>query len=196
MEHTHEREQTPSHRCPHDEGICERISTRQVCAEQRRLLGITSDVIFVGGVDFFYSSVAEGQLSHPVHASPHACGQTKIGAGRGCVETVSAKVVRTELETKKGSVSACCTAVRANQTPQFVLTIQPNSEGVPQILAVVVRGHIIDMHLVTFLEYKQRTHPRTLSNEGVTHCTCNRTEFRRGYLLGNYTLSMFQNIFH
>lgn len=38
--------------------------------------GITSDVIFVGGVDFFYSSVAEGQFSHPVHASPHACGQT------------------------------------------------------------------------------------------------------------------------
>lgn len=51
--------------------ICKLISTRWIC-----LLGITSDVIFVGGVDFFYSSVAESQFSHPVHASPHACGQT------------------------------------------------------------------------------------------------------------------------
>lgn len=79
------------------------------------MLGITSDVIFVGGVDFFYSTVAEGQFSHPVHASPHACGQTKIGAGRGRVETVSAKVVRTEVETKKGSVSARCTTACANR---------------------------------------------------------------------------------
>lgn len=53
------------------------------------------------------------------------------------------------------------------QTPQIIPAIQPNSEGVPQILAVVVRGYIIDMHLVTFLEYKQDTH--TLSNVGFTH---------------------------
>lgn len=70
-------------------------------------MGITSNVIFVGGVDFFYSSVAEGQFSHPVHASPHACGQTKIGAGRSCVETVSAKVVRTETKMEKDSVNTC-----------------------------------------------------------------------------------------
>lgn len=60
------------------------------------MLGITSDVIFVGGVDFFYSSVPEGQFSHPVHSSPHARGQAEVGTGRSGVETVSAKVVRTE----------------------------------------------------------------------------------------------------
>lgn len=63
--------------------------------------GITSDVVFVGGVDFFYSSVAEGQLSHPVHASPHARGQTQIGAGRRGVETVSAEVIRAETQTER-----------------------------------------------------------------------------------------------
>lgn len=59
---------------PHNEGIWTCISTEQMCTEQRHLLGITSYVIFIGGVDFFYSSVAEGKLSHPVHASPHARG--------------------------------------------------------------------------------------------------------------------------
>lgn len=63
--------------------------------------GITSDVIFVGGVDFFYSSVAEGQLSHPVHASSHARGQTQVGTGGRCVETISAEVVRTEAKTRE-----------------------------------------------------------------------------------------------
>lgn len=73
--------------------------------------GFTSDVIFVGGVDFFYSSVAEGQFSHPVHASPHACGQTKVGTGRSRVETVSGKVVRTEAKTKKEDVSTGSTRI-------------------------------------------------------------------------------------
>lgn len=49
---------------------------RSVQSSAAACWGITSDVIFVGGVDFFYSSVAEGQFSHPVHASPHARGQT------------------------------------------------------------------------------------------------------------------------
>lgn len=74
----HTCEHARSHKHPHNEGmyICKLISPRQICKEQRCLLGITSNVIFVGGVDFFYSSVAEGQFSHPVHASPHASGQT------------------------------------------------------------------------------------------------------------------------
>lgn len=59
----------------------------------RSSLGNTSDVIFVGGVDFFYSPVAEGQLSHPIHASPHARGQAEVGAGCGRVEAVGGKVV-------------------------------------------------------------------------------------------------------
>lgn len=74
--------------------------------EQRRLLGITSDVVFVGGVDFFYSSVPEGQFSHPVHSSPDARGQAEVGTGRSCVETVSAKVVRTEAKRRKMSAQA------------------------------------------------------------------------------------------
>lgn len=65
------------------------------------VLGITSDVIFVGGVDFFYSSVAEGQLSHPVHTSPHACGQTQVGTGCCRVEPVSAEVIRTEIKIQR-----------------------------------------------------------------------------------------------
>lgn len=68
-----------SRRRPHNEGhvhLQTRFYFQQISAGQRCLLGITSDVIFVGGVDFFYSSVAEGQLSHPIHASPHTCGQT------------------------------------------------------------------------------------------------------------------------
>lgn len=60
--------------------------------------GITSDVIFVGGVDFFYSSVAEGQLSHPVHAPPHTRGQTQVGTGGSRVEPVSAEVIRAEMK--------------------------------------------------------------------------------------------------
>lgn len=60
----------------------------------RSSMGNTSDVIFVGGVDFFYSPVAEGQLSHPIHASPHARGQAEVGAGCGRVEAVGGKVVR------------------------------------------------------------------------------------------------------
>lgn len=56
--------------------MCKVISTQKISTGQLCLPGITSNVIFVGGVNFFYSSVAEGQLSHPVHASPYACGQT------------------------------------------------------------------------------------------------------------------------
>ncbi len=78
FQNTHGNTRRHSHKRPHNESthVCKLISTQQVCAEQRCLLGITSDVIFVGGVDFFYSSVAEGQFSHPVHTSSHACGQT------------------------------------------------------------------------------------------------------------------------
>lgn len=67
-----------SRKHPHNEGmcICKLISTHQMCTGQHCWSGITSNVIFVGGVNFFYSSVAEGQFSHPVHASPYACGQT------------------------------------------------------------------------------------------------------------------------
>lgn len=74
-----------------------------MCTEQRHLLGITSYVIFVGGVDFFYSSVAEGKLSHPVHASPHARGQAEISTGCGRMEPVSGKIVRTAIKTKNPS---------------------------------------------------------------------------------------------
>lgn len=63
--------------------------------------GNTSDVIFVSGVDFFHSSVAEGQLSHPVHASAHTCGQAEVSAGGRRVEAVCAKVVRAESRTWK-----------------------------------------------------------------------------------------------
>lgn len=62
--------------------------------------GLTSDVIFVGGVDLFYSPVAEGQFPHPVHAAPHARGQAEVGAGGGRVEAVCGKVVRAEAETE------------------------------------------------------------------------------------------------
>lgn len=62
--------------------------------------GITSDVVFVGGVNFFYSSVAEGQLSHPVHSSSHTGCQTQICTGGGgmeavCTEVICAKVKET-----------------------------------------------------------------------------------------------------
>lgn len=76
--HTHEHAQTLTQthtqiraRTSADSFLLDRSAQRQRCS-----LGITSNVIFVGGVDFFYSSVAEGQFSHPVHTSPHACGQT------------------------------------------------------------------------------------------------------------------------
>lgn len=97
--------------------------TKQICTEQHCLLGITSDVIFVGGVDFFYSSVAEGQFSHPVHASSHACGQTEIGTGRCCVETVSAEVICTEMKTKEERMSTRCTKNRCQDMALFVLTV-------------------------------------------------------------------------
>lgn len=44
------------------------------------------------------------------------------------------------------------------QMPQFILTVQSRIEVVPQILAVVIGGYIVDMYLVTFLEYTQHTH--------------------------------------
>lgn len=72
-----------------------------MCTERDSLLGITSDIIFVGGVDFFYSPVAESQLSHPVHTSPHTRGEAEIGTGCGCVKTVGGKVVCTGRDKEK-----------------------------------------------------------------------------------------------
>lgn len=150
-----------------------------ICTELCCLSGITSNIIFVGGVDFFYSSVAEGQFSHPVHASPHACGQTKIGTGRGCVETVSAKVVRTE--TRKNL------STHADKMAQFILTFQSifniqfrSRTSDPgrchrRIHRRCGPGHIPGIHT---------TH--TLSNVGFTHNIYNAIEFREGYFLGNY----------
>lgn len=111
LEHTRERAQTLTTKRPHNGStyMANLFFTKQICTEQHCLLGITSDVIFVGGVDFFYSSVAEGQFSHPVHASSHACGQTEIGTGRCCVETVSAEVICTEMKTKEERMSTRCT---------------------------------------------------------------------------------------
>lgn len=145
-----------------------------IWAEQRCL--ITSNVIFVGGVDFFYSSVAEGQFSHPVHASPHACGQTKIGAGGSCVETVSAKVVRTETKMKKD-----CQHMLTNGTVYSDYPIKNKScTSDPGRCHRRIRrqygpGHIPGIH---------RTH--TLSNVGFTHNIYKAIEFREGYFLGNY----------
>lgn len=56
--------------------------------------GITSDVVFVGGVNFFYSSVTEGQLSHPVHSSSHTGRQTQVGTGGGGMEAIRTEVIR------------------------------------------------------------------------------------------------------
>lgn len=119
MEHRDEHAQTQKR--PQNEGIRKtyfyRTDYSEKCCLVRGVGGavFTSDVIFVGGVDFFYSSVAEGQFSHPVHASPHACGQTKVGTGRSCVETVSGKVVRTEAKTKKEDVSTGSTGIYATK---------------------------------------------------------------------------------
>lgn len=63
---------------------------------------LTSDVIFVGGVDLFYPPVAEGQFPHPVHAAPHARGQAEVGAGGGRVEAVGGEVVRAKAEAERG----------------------------------------------------------------------------------------------
>lgn len=68
-------------------------SSPAICPEHF-YCGITSDVVFVGGINFFYSSVAEGQLSHPVHSSSHAGRQTQVGAGGGGVEAVRTEVIR------------------------------------------------------------------------------------------------------
>lgn len=97
----------PSHKHAHNEGtyMCKVISTQKISTGQLCLPGITSNVIFVGGVNFFYSSVAEGQLSHPVHASPYACGQTQVGTGSCCMETISAEVIRAKIRAEKECVS-------------------------------------------------------------------------------------------
>lgn len=55
--------------------------------------GITSDVVFVGGVNFFYSSVAEGQFSHPVHSSPHTSGQAEVGTSGSSMESIRTEVI-------------------------------------------------------------------------------------------------------
>lgn len=151
---------------PHNEGICKLIPTWQICREQHCLLGITSNVIFVGGVDFFYSSVAEGQFSHPVHASPHACGQTKIGTGRSCMETVSAKVVRTEAKTKKESVSTCYARVCANKCHSLFWLFN-------QELKLYLRSWPLsseDTSSICTWSHSWNTHnTQTLSNVGFTH---------------------------
>lgn len=76
--------------------------------------GITSDVIFIGGVNFFYSSVAEGKLSHPVHTSSYAGGQAQVGTSGSSVESVCAKIICTERrgETERGLLSS--TSARVN----------------------------------------------------------------------------------
>lgn len=63
--------------------------------------GITSDVIFIGGVNFFYSSVAEGELSHPVHTSSYASGQAQVGTSGSSVESVCAKIICAEQRKRK-----------------------------------------------------------------------------------------------
>lgn len=107
--------------------------------------GLTSDVIFVGGVDLFYSPVAEGQFPHPVHAAPHARGQAEVGAGGGRVEAVGGKVVRAEAETETGR------AVSEGAEPERVGR-KKKDKWLPEILAVVVGGHVVDVHLVAFLQ--------------------------------------------
>lgn len=76
--------------------------------------GITSDVVFVGGVNLFYSSVAEGQLSHPVHSSSHAGCQTQVGTGGGGMEAVRTEVIRAKKKKKKEAklVSDCSTVLK------------------------------------------------------------------------------------
>lgn len=55
---------------------------------------LASNVVFVGVVYFFYSSVAEGQFPHPVHPSAHAGGQAQVGAGGSRGKAVCSEVIR------------------------------------------------------------------------------------------------------
>lgn len=54
---------------------------------------LASNIVFVGVVYFFYSSVAEGQFPHPVHSSAHAGRQAQIGAGGSRGKAVRSEII-------------------------------------------------------------------------------------------------------
>lgn len=54
---------------------------------------LASDIIFVGIIYFFYSSVAESQFSHPVHSSAHPCCKAQICTCGSCRKAICSKVV-------------------------------------------------------------------------------------------------------
>lgn len=56
-------------------------------------LKITSNAVTIAIVDLLDGPVPEGQFPHPVDSAAHAGGQTKVGVGGRCLESISAEVV-------------------------------------------------------------------------------------------------------
>lgn len=73
------------------------------------------------------------------------------------METVSAEVIRAEIKTKKESVSTGVDASKRHGLFRLFSQEWKCTNAVPQILAIVIGGHIVDMYLVTFLEYTKHT---------------------------------------
>lgn len=56
---------------------------------------LTPHIVFVRGIQFFDSSVAEGQFPHPVNPASDTRSQAQVGAGCSCMEAISCKTVST-----------------------------------------------------------------------------------------------------
>lgn len=56
---------------------------------------LTPHIVFVRGIQFFDSSVAEGQFPHPVNPAADTRSQAQVGAGCSCMEAISCKTVST-----------------------------------------------------------------------------------------------------
>lgn len=56
---------------------------------------LTPHIVFVRAIQFFDSSVAEGQFPHPVDPAADTRGQAQVGASCSCMEAISCKTVST-----------------------------------------------------------------------------------------------------
>lgn len=54
---------------------------------------LASDIIFVGIIYFFYSSVTESQFSHPVHSSAHPRREAQIRTGGSRRKAICSEVI-------------------------------------------------------------------------------------------------------
>lgn len=76
--------------------VCSQTGPSTRCMLSRSHRGcLTPHIVFVHAIQFFDSSVAEGQFPHPVDPAADTRSQAQVGAGCSCMEAISCKTVST-----------------------------------------------------------------------------------------------------